>query len=186
MAGLRQSRFGALGLLAGRLILAGIFLLAAYGKLLPQGAQPWTLASLRLSRSSLNLSMTFFAMQIDSYQMLPGWAVVALAHTLPWVELGLGMLLLAGVALPWTGTGATALLALLLAVVSRSYLMGLQINCGCFGPSEPLTRWTIIRDGLFLALGLAVTAGAFLRARGTRGLETAASGGAAEGAPANS
>lgn len=186
MAGWRPFRAGTALLVAGRLLLAAIFLLAAYGKLMPQGAQPWTLDSLKMSPSSLKLSMAFFAMQIDSYQMAPSWAVEALAHTLPWVELALGVVLLAGVALRWTGAISMALLAALLAVVTRTFLKGLQINCGCFGPSEPLTRWTIFRDGLFVALALAVTLGAFLRTRGSRRLATGAADGAAEGAQASS
>jgi uncharacterized membrane protein YphA (DoxX/SURF4 family) len=186
MAGSRPFRAGAALLVAGRLVLAAIFLLAAYGKLMPQGAQPWTLASLKASPASLKLSMAFFAMEIDSYQMAPSWAVEALSHTLPWLELAVGLLLLAGVALRWTGAISVALLTALMAVVTRTYMKGLQVNCGCFGPSEPLTRWTIVRDGLFVALAFAVTIGAFLRASGSRRLAADAAGEAAAGAPASS
>ncbi|MGB7081556.1 MAG: MauE/DoxX family redox-associated membrane protein, partial [Candidatus Acidiferrales bacterium] len=114
---------GRLLLLLGRLALAVIFLAAAYGKLRPQNAVPWTLSSLKITPSSLGLSMTFFAMQVDSYQMLPAWAVSPFAHTLPWVEFGLGILLLAGVGLRYVGVASTLLLAVFWAVVIRSYAM---------------------------------------------------------------
>ncbi|HVB98103.1 MAG TPA: MauE/DoxX family redox-associated membrane protein, partial [Candidatus Dormibacteraeota bacterium] len=70
-------------------------------------------------------------------------------------------------------------------IIVRTYFAGLQINCGCFGPgAEPLTGWTILRDGLFLALAAGVTIAAFLRARrpGRAGARGASSAGAA---PAN-
>ena len=44
----------------------------------------------------------------------------------------------------------------------RSYFLGLEINCGCFGPGERLGPMTLLRDGSLLALAIAVTVGAFL------------------------
>lgn len=149
-------------LLIGRLCLAIVFLAAAYGKLRPLNATPWTLHSLEVTPSSLNLSMTFFAMQLDSYRMLPAWAVSPFAHTLPWVELAVGLLLLFGFALRYVCIAATLLLAIFYGAVIHSYAMHLAINCGCFGPNEKLDAWTLVRDGLFFALGIAVTIGAFL------------------------
>ena len=60
-----------------RLLLGAVFIYAAYTKL----RQSWLL----------------FALSIDSYQLLPEWAVYALARTLPLLELALGVLLMAGV-----------------------------------------------------------------------------------------
>jgi uncharacterized membrane protein YphA (DoxX/SURF4 family) len=159
---------GRILLLLGRLALAVTFLLAAYGKLRPQNAVPWTLGSLKITPSSLGLSMTFFAMQLDSYQMLPAWAINPFARTLPWVELALGILLLAGIGLRYVAIAATLLLALFWAVVIRSYALHLAINCGCFGPNEKLTGWTLARDGSFFVVGVAVTVGAFILHRRSR------------------
>ena len=149
-------------LLLGRLALAVVFLAAAYGKLRPQNAVPWTLASLKITPSSLGLSMTFFAMQVDSYQLLPARIVSPFAHALPWVELSLGILLLTGFALRYVSLASALLLALFYAVVIRSYALHLAINCGCFGPNEKLDSWTLVRDGCLFALGIAVTIGAFV------------------------
>lgn len=159
---------GRLLLLLGRLGLAVIFLLAAYGKLRPQNAVPWTLASLKITPASLGLSMTFFAMQVDSYQLLPARMVSPFAHTLPWIELGLGLLLLTGFALRYVSLASALLLALFYAVVIRSFALHLAINCGCFGPNEKLDSWTLVRDGSLFALGVAVTIGAFLLHRRNR------------------
>ena len=155
-------------LLLGRLALAAIFFAAAYGKLSPLTAKQWTLNSLKITPASLGLSMTFFAMQLDSYQMLPAWAVNPIAHTLPWMELALGIFLLAGIGLRYVGVIATLLLTLFWAVIIRAYAMHLAINCGCFGPNEKLTGWRVFEDGGFFALGLAVTLGAFILHRRSR------------------
>jgi len=152
-------------LLAARIALAVIFLAAAYGKLRPQNAVPYSLSSLKITPASLGLSLTFFAMEVDSYKMLPAWAVSPFAHTLPWIELALGILLLSGLALRYVAAAATVLLAIFWSVVIRSYALHLAINCGCFGPNEKLDAWTIVRDGLMFALGVALTVGAFLTHR---------------------
>jgi len=149
-------------LLIGRLGLAVIFLLAAYGKLRPQNAVPWTLASLKITPATLGLSMTFFAMQVDSYQLLPARMVSPFAHSLPWVELALGVLLLTGFALRYVSLASALLVALFYGVVIRSYALHLAINCGCFGPNEKLDSWTLVRDGCMFALGVAVTIAAFI------------------------
>lgn len=163
-----RSTTGRVLLLLGRVALAVIFLAAAYGKLRPQNAAPWTLSSLKITPSSLGLSMTFFAMQVDSYQTLPPWAVSPFARTLPWVEFALGIFLLSGLALRYVAIASSLLLAVFWGVVIRSYAMHLAINCGCFGPNEKLTGWTIARDGSFVALGIAVTIGAFILHRRNR------------------
>jgi uncharacterized membrane protein YphA (DoxX/SURF4 family) len=106
-----------------------------------------------------------FALEVDSYQLLPSWAVLALAYALPWVELGLGLWLASGLAAAWSATAATLLLGTFFGVVLRTYLKGLEINCGCFGPSEPLTRWTVVRDGLLVVMALVTAAGAWWQRR---------------------
>lgn len=178
-----RSRWGRLLLIVGRLTLAGIFLFAAYGKLRPVSSAPFTLSSLEITPSTLSVSMMLFAMQVDSYQLLPSWGVMVVSHTLPWVELGIGLFLLFGVALRWVSLLTTLLVAGFFSVIVRSYFAGMKINCGCFGPgAEPLSALTILRDGLFLALALAVTIGAFLRAR----RQSSSAPSSAEATPADS
>ena len=101
-------------------------------------------------------------MAINSYNMLPMWAVEWLARILPWFELLLGVLLIAGIGLRWTGLTSSALLLVFIGAMTRAYMHGLEIKCGCFGNNEKLGPLTLIRDSSMLILALAVTIGAFL------------------------
>jgi hypothetical protein len=77
----------------------------------------------------------------------------------------LGLWLLSGVWLRYSSLVTTLLLGAFFAMMVRTYRMGLEINCGCFGPGERLGPKTLLRDGSLLALALAVTIGAFLLRR---------------------
>ena len=145
-------------LLVGRLALAGIFLFAAYAKLKPQAAMPWSAASIRTS-------LSMFAMQVGSYEMLPPQAVKLVARTLPFFELGLGLWLLTGLWMRFSSLATTLLLSGFFAVMVRTFAKGIEVNCGCFGPGEQLGWKTLVRDGSMLALALGVTIGAFLMRR---------------------
>ena len=137
-------------LLLGRVILGAIFLVAAYTKLYFNGG--WHLGDYHF----------FFGMAINSYNLLPVWAVELLARVLPWFELALGAFLIIGIGLRWSGIIASALLLVFIAAMTRAYIMGLEIMCGCFGNNEKLGPWTLVRDSSMLVLALAVTIGAFL------------------------
>jgi len=135
-------------LVLGRLGLGAIFLYAAYTKL----RHPWML----------------FAFSINSYRVLPEWAVTVAARTLPWVELALGGLLIVGYQLRYVAAAASSLLLLFFGVMLRSHFKGLGIDCGCFGFGEKLGVRTLVRDGLLLVVSLALTASAFLTRRSKR------------------
>lgn len=155
--------FPSILLLLGRLALAVIFLVAAYEKMKPQGGMAWSLASVKIS-------LSMFAMGVDSYQMLPAWAVSPVAHLVPPFEFILGLWLLSGIALQISALLSTLAVCGFIAAMASAYERGLTINCGCFGTGEQVGPKTLIRDGLlFLPLALAVTAGAFLiRRKGIR------------------
>lgn len=123
-----------------RLLLAGVFLYAAWTKL----RQPWLV----------------FALSIDSYQLLPEWAVLTTARVLPWLELAIGILLLTGVWLRYISILAAVVLAIFFTTMLLSFGKGTGIDCGCFGVGEPLSAKTLARDGLLLAsaITLAVVA----------------------------
>jgi putative oxidoreductase len=135
-----------------RLLLGGVFVYAAYTKL----RQSWLL----------------FALSIDSYQLLPQWAIIAIARTLPWLELALGTLLIAGAWIRYTSIAATAILTLFFSVMLYQYAHGAGIDCGCFGVGEALSAKTLARDGVLLgaAVGLVMLtrAGSRLRTPGSR------------------
>jgi putative oxidoreductase len=146
---------GRILLLLGRVALAIIFIYAAYAKFKPQTSTPWSAASLRVS-------ISMFAMEVDSYQLLPTWGVNLVAHFLPPFELLLGLWLLAGIALRFSSLVTALLLAGFFAGLTRAYLLGQEISCGCFGPGERIGPQRLVIEGIFLALALGVTIGAFL------------------------
>jgi uncharacterized membrane protein YphA (DoxX/SURF4 family) len=137
-------------LLLGRVALGVIFIYAAYTKLHFNGG--WHFGDYHF----------FFGMVISSYNILPIGAVEWAARILPWFELLLGVLLIAGVGLRWTGLLASALLILFIGAMTRAYMNGLEIMCGCFGNNEKLGPLTLLRDSSMLIPALGVTIGAFL------------------------
>jgi uncharacterized membrane protein YphA (DoxX/SURF4 family) len=143
-------------LLLGRLFLGGLLIYSGYTKLFIPGMNP---------HPPVSVALALFATQIDSFQLLPPWAVTRLAHTLPFVEIALGILLVIGWRLRLWSSLASVLLLGFLGVIIRSYALGLQINCGCFGPGEALTIKTVLRDAALVAVSLLLTVFAFLEAR---------------------
>jgi uncharacterized membrane protein YphA (DoxX/SURF4 family) len=91
---------------------------------------------------------TQFAIEIGNYRLLEPIAPW-LAVILPFIEIVLGVVLIAGPR-PWRRASALALLGLLavftvavVTVVAR----GINVDCGCFGgQSGPVTWTTVIRD----------------------------------------
>lgn len=168
-----RGKVGRILLLVGRIALGAIFLIAAYGKLKPQYAMPWSIHSIKMS-------VSLFAMQVDSYQMLPPYAVNFVAHVLPFFELFLGLWLISGIALRVSSIVATLAFCGFMVAIFSAYHRGLGINCGCgIGPVEQVGPGALIRDGLkFLPLSLAVVIGSFWLHRKSRPApspETAAS-----------
>ncbi len=130
---------GSLATLLSRLVLGCVFLIAGAAKI----ADPGGLAA-----------------SIRSYELsLPEWLISLSAHALPYLEVMLGLYLLAGLftkAAAWATTGLTVLFFLALL---QGMLRGLQIDCGCFGSSagESGNLWVAAaRDVGLLALGLHV------------------------------
>ena len=119
-----------------RIALGAVFCYGAYTKL----RQPWLA----------------FALSVDSYQILPSWAVFATARTLPWLELLIGVLLLTPL-VNYAAIAASAMLAVFTALLVRAYAAGGGIDCGCFGLGEAVTPLTLTRDSLLLLSALALT-----------------------------
>ena len=100
------------------------------------------------------------AMAVRSYEMLPIPLANFLGYTLPWIEIGMGLLLIVGVAVSIVGLlGALTMFAFVVAI-AQAWARGLSIDCGCFGgggeiaPEETKSLSTILRDIGFLLLGV--------------------------------
>jgi len=146
----------------GRLVLGGIFIYAGFSKLLLPNTHLWPMFVLKFS---LSMNLSSFAQQVESYKMISPEASQVVAHTLPFVEIILGLLLLIGWRLRIWSAAVTLIMAGFLTAVSRAYLLHMDIDCGCFGIPEKLTGMTVVRDGAFTALALIMTIFAFIEAR---------------------
>ena len=122
--------------LALRLVLGAVFIYAAYTK--------------------LRQSYLLFALSIDSYQLLPEWAVLTVARTLPWIELGIGALLLSGWKLRAVSIAAAVVLTMFFGIMVIEYGRGAGIDCGCFGVGEALSWKTLVRDGALVVAAYAL------------------------------
>lgn len=146
----------------GRLVLGVIFVYAGISKIFFPNTHLWPMFVLKFSIAT-NLST--FAQQVESYKILSAGASDFVAHTLPFTEIILGLLLLIGWRLRIWASLVTLILLGFLGAVTRAYLLHMDINCGCFGTPEPLTGMTVLRDSLLVLLALLMTIFAFVEAR---------------------
>lgn len=149
-------------ILIGRLVLGGIFVYAGYAKIfLPNRIfSPWFAL-----KFSVSTNLSNFAQQVDAYKLLSPGAVSFVAHILPFAEILLGLLLLTGWRLRVWASFVTVLLLGFLTVVTRAYVLHMDINCGCFGTYEPISLKKIFEDGAMAAFALLMTIFAFIEAR---------------------
>jgi uncharacterized membrane protein YphA (DoxX/SURF4 family) len=95
---------------------------------------------------------------VRAYDLLPKAGVVLVAGVLPWLEIALGLLLLAGIATRVVATVSAGLLLLFVAGVTQAWARGLSIDCGCFGgggavaPGETAYGLELLRDAGFLLM----------------------------------
>jgi hypothetical protein len=113
----------------GRYLIAAVFFYAAFPKL---------------------FDVRGFADVIEAYAIVPDDAVLLFAVLLPVTEIILAVGLLINV--HKATIGSLLLLLLFIAVLSYSIHLGLDIDCGCFGPEDPEhlafqgLRTALIRD----------------------------------------
>ena len=100
------------------------------------------------------------AMAVRAYEMLPVELANFLGYALPWIEIGIGLLLIVGASVKVCGLlGAFTMLAFIIAI-AQAWARGLSIDCGCFGgggtidPEDTKYLSEIIRDIGLLAMGV--------------------------------
>jgi len=143
-------------LVLGGLVVGAVFLAAAYGKMKPLPGLTWSWASVKTS-------LAMFAIQVDSYELLPAAAANTVAHVLPYFELFLGLWLVTCVAQRISAPLASLAICGFMIAITTAYFRGLKIDCGCgIGPPEEVGPAALLRDGLkFLLPAVLVTIGAF-------------------------
>jgi peroxiredoxin len=126
--------------LAGRLLLAAVFAVAAVGKL--------------ANRSRTSEMLTEFG--------VPASLRAPLTWALPLAELAIAVTLLPAATAAWAALAAALLLGAFSAAVLRILVRGEEVDCNCFGSlgSSRITRWTAARNLVLLAIAgsLAVVA----------------------------
>jgi len=100
------------------------------------------------------------AMSVRAYELLPTDLANFFGYVLPWIEIGMGLLLIVGAVVSIMGLlGALIMLAFVVAI-AQAWARGLSIDCGCFGgggeidPRETKYLSTILRDLGFFLLGV--------------------------------
>ena len=78
-------------ILIARLVLGGIFVYAGISKIFLPNTHLWPMFVLKFSIST---NLATFAQQVESYKLLSAAGVDFVAHTLPFSEIALGLLLL--------------------------------------------------------------------------------------------
>ena len=131
-------------------------------------AQPWLTLLARLILGAVLLvagalkvpNLPKSAMAVRAYEMLPIPVANFLGYTLPWIEIGLGLLLIVGVTVKISGAlGGLTMLAFIIAI-AQAWARGLSIDCGCFGgggtidPEDTKYLSEIIRDIGLMGLGI--------------------------------
>ncbi len=121
--------------IALRVVLGGVFIVAAVSKMPDPGAE------LRAVRA---------------YRLVPESLVPTVAFGLPAVELVIGLALIAGLFLRFAALASGLLLVVFIGGVASAWARGLSIDCGCFGgggqvaPGQTQYVQELVRDALLL------------------------------------
>ena len=92
------------------------------------------------------------AAAMRAYELLPNSLASVFGYILPWFEVGLGLLLILGVATRLSGLIGALLMLLFIGAISSAWARGLSTDCGCFGgggeidPKETKYLEEIVRD----------------------------------------
>lgn len=133
--------------------------------------QPWVTLSLRILLAALLIIAGWIKAMNPSeaqssvrvYEILPTGLANTFGLVLPWLEIGVGLLLLLGIWVKWSSAAAGFLMLIFIIAISQAWARKLPINCGCFGNGgitadgkvHPMVYLTeIVRDiGLLLCAG---------------------------------
>ncbi len=102
-----------------------------------------------------------FAEGVHDYDVLSPSVEEPVARLVPWIELALGVCVLAGLALPWSAVAAAELFAVFGLAIASAVRRGKDIPCHCFSASDThrIGLGAVARDGVLVALALIAAAG---------------------------
>jgi uncharacterized membrane protein YphA (DoxX/SURF4 family) len=94
---------------------------------------------------------------VNAYDVLPQALVRPVAAVLPWVEIGVAILLVLGLFVRFAGIATAGLTGLFILAMAQAKARGLAIDCGCFGgggAGDGVSWWDILRDIPILLAGI--------------------------------
>jgi uncharacterized membrane protein YphA (DoxX/SURF4 family) len=98
-----------------------------------------------------------FAAAIEAYKLLPAAGLLPFATVLPWIEMWVGVFLIAGFEIRPAATAAGALFALFLGALLTAKARGINLeSCGCFGTEALSPNQTTFMDATLLLLSIAL------------------------------
>jgi uncharacterized membrane protein YphA (DoxX/SURF4 family) len=96
---------------------------------------------------------------VNAYDLFPYEVAKVIGAAQPFLEIALGLLLLAGLAVRLSAGISAVLLVVFIAGIVSAWARGLQIDCGCFSTGgelgagqTPQYTWDLVRDTGFLLL----------------------------------
>jgi uncharacterized membrane protein YphA (DoxX/SURF4 family) len=134
---------------------------------IPSAVWPWISTAARLGLAAVWLvagglkvgDLAASARAVHAYDVMSYDAAKVVGAVQPFLEIALGLLLLAGLAVRLTAGISAALLVIFIAGIVSAWQRGLQIDCGCFSTGgelgagqDPAYAVDILRDLGFLAL----------------------------------
>jgi uncharacterized membrane protein YphA (DoxX/SURF4 family) len=133
---------------------------------------PWISTAARIALAAVFLvggatkvgDLAASARAVNAYRLMPFEAAKVVGAVLPFVEIALGLLLLAGIAVRLSAGIAAVLLVIFIVGIVSAWARGLRIDCGCFSAGgdlgagqSPTYAREILRD-----VGFGVLAGVLL------------------------
>jgi uncharacterized membrane protein YphA (DoxX/SURF4 family) len=133
--------------------------------------QPWVSLMVRVAAGTVMLWAGIAKMldipasvrAVRAYRLLPEAVVPLVGNALPYLEIGLGVFLIAGLMARWMAGIYLVMLAVYLFGVIWAWGHGLQIDCGCFGGDGTLAEGaTADYAGHFIERAELIALGAWL------------------------
>ena len=123
---------------------------------LPRGWLAWAGLAVRVAAAGVWLvsgaakvpDIHGFQVLVQRYAILPPTLAAPFATVLPFLEIGIGLYLLAGLFVRGTALVGTLLVAAFLAAQITALARGISLDCGCFGriAETTVSPFTILRD----------------------------------------
>lgn len=93
-----------------------------------------------------------FAKEIFNYHILPEYLINFVALILPWLELVVGIFLIAGVRVRASASIASFSMLIFIVAVLSAMFRGLDINCGCFADKVVMVGWKKVLEDIIILI----------------------------------